>query len=273
VTSVTAVRAYRVVVPLTEVLPAVRSAPIAELAWLAGGVPRWCGVLPLVDQDGPVLAFPYAAARVARSVGAAEEVVLTLTHPHETAPAYRPLLLRARPRLEEDREGDLFCRDLLTQELRRWPPSRVLADSMLLRREHWWWLPRVLVHLDVRDVDDVAARTAPEDHLLAVATGDRIEVAPARVPSAALADPGRLDSVEVTEPGPGPGEAALFGQALSLPDAERWGQWSWDGWWDGRTFEVRSPPATTGLPPTPGVVSRWRRQRALEKACRTGLAT
>jgi hypothetical protein len=272
VTSVTRSRAYRVVVPLTEVLAAVRAAPVAEASWVSEGAPRVRGVLPLVGEQGAVLAFPYAEAALARSLASATEVVLTLTDPHRTSAAYRPLLLRGTPQLEEDREGDRFCRDLLTQELRRWPPSRVLADSMLLRRENWWWLPRLLVSLDVREVEDVALREIREDHLLAVAA-DRLEVAVARVPTRALTDPDGLARVDVVHGTPGEGEAVLFGQAVSFPDAERWGQWSWTGRWDGVSLEVRHSPRATGLPPAPGVISRWRRQRALEKACRRALAS
>jgi hypothetical protein len=271
VTSVTPTWAYRVVVPLTEVLAAVRAAPVAEVSWMVAGLPRVRGVLPLAGEQGPVLAFPYADAAVARSVGSSAEVVLTLTDPHRTSAAYRPLLLRCIPHLEEDREGDRFCGELLTQELRRWPPSRVLADSMLLRRENWWWLPRVLVDLEVRDVEWFALRELPEDHVLAVA-GDRLEVAVARVPASAPTGPGGLRSVEVVHGTPGPGEALLFGQAVSFPDAERWGQWSWEGTWDGAALDVRSAPEASGLPPAPGVLSRWRRQRALERACRQGLS-
>ncbi len=251
-------------------LAAVRSASVAELSWRdATGAVRVRGAVPLVGPDGPAIAFPYAAARTARSLGSADEVLLTLTDPHATGPAYRPLLLRCRPSLVEDREGDRFVAELLDQELRRYPPSRVYADSPLLRREHWWWLPRLILDLTVETTTPFPERATDADHLLVVDPDDggdrRLAAAVARV-GAGSGTP----TVDVRSGTPGPGAAVLFGQQVS-EDRERWGQWAWTGRWDGAALEVVDSPAEIGLPPVPGVVARWRRERDLERACRRGL--
>ena len=70
---------------------------------------------------------------------------------------------------------------------------------------------------------------------------------------------------------PGPGAAVLFGQDAAFPDLERWAQWSHHGTWDGSVLTVEDAPGVVGLPPTPGLLERWRRHRDLEKRCRAAL--
>ncbi|MBM7508313.1 hypothetical protein JOE61_002127 [Nocardioides salarius] len=246
-----------------DVEAALRAAVVADVAWTVEGRPRVHGVLPLVGPDGPVLALPWSELETARSLAAAGRVLLCLSEPQGAGRAWRPLGVRARTRLEEDPEGDVFTATLLEQELLRWPPSRLLADSVLLRREHWWWLPRLLVHLEVLDDSPLGARESREDQLLVVA-GDGA----GGWPEATVTGPAGA----LRGPAPAPGPALLLGQELSWPDLERWGRWSWQGRWDGAQLQVEQAPGSTGLPPVPGLLRRWRRHRALERACRAGLA-
>jgi hypothetical protein len=250
---------------------------LAEVSWRAtsgpasGGVPQVRGVVALADGETPVLAFTWANEGPARSIAAAPEVVLTVTEPRSTGAAYRPVLLRGRPRMVEDPTGDLFCAGLLEQELRRYPPSRVYADSVLLRRENWWYLPRLLVHIDPDSLEPISER-APAGHLLVVDDGDRLAVTVATPAggSAGRSEP-RL-ALDLAGRAPGPGSAVLFGQDASFPDLEQWSQWGWRGFWDGGSLQVTEAPSTTGLEPVPGVWQRVRRQRALAKACQRALA-
>lgn len=255
-----------------------RAASVAEVAWYDDG-PHATGVLPLVGDAGPVLALPYAERALARALGSVPEVVLTVTEPRGTQAGYRPTRLRCRPQLVADPDGERFAAELLDQELLRWQPSRTLADSPLLRRENWWWLPRLLVELAVLEEAPFESRADPADHLLVVApdtpTGGEAgapEVALARVGTEALHDPGTPPLVRVRQGAPDAGRAVLFGQDLAFPDLERWGRWSWNGRWDGSDLTVERSPDRTGLPPVPGVLARWRRQRSLERACRRALA-
>ncbi len=251
---------------MPDVLAAVRSASVCEVAWQeTSGRLRVRGAVPLVSPAGPVLAFPYSDAGVARSIAAAPEVLLTLTEPRSTGTAFESLMLRCTPALSEDRQGDRFAADLLDQELRKYPPSRTLADSPLLRREHWWWLPRMIVDLTVTGTSSHAPRSLPDQHLLVVGSGAGLGTAIARV---RRTDPLEVDVVEGTL---APGPAVLFGQDLSFPDLERWSQWSWHGAWDGVGFEATQVPERVGLPPPLGVLARWRRQRDLERRCRAAL--
>ncbi|TGN63183.1 pyridoxamine 5'-phosphate oxidase family protein [Nocardioides eburneiflavus] len=241
----------------------IAAASLAEVSWVAAGLPRICGVVPLARGDVPVLAFTYADEDLARAVAGAPVVTLSLTEPRSTGTAFRPLVLVGRPRLVEDPSGDLFATDLLPQELRRYPPSRLLADSPLLQREHWWYLARLLVEIDVDAVMPVVAREDPaRDHLLVVAGTDGPIVQVARLSDG---DPCRVALRSHGTPPPGP--AVLFGQDASFPDLEQWAQWSYRGRWDGAALQVDQAPDRVGLGRPPGLLQRWRRQRDLERRC------
>lgn len=175
-----------------------------------------------------MFAFTYADEDLAREVAAAPGVTLSLTEPRSTGAAFRPLVIVGTPRLVEDPSGDAFAAYLLPQELRRYPPSRLLADSPLLQREHWWYLPRLLVEIDVDTVAQVVTREDPaRDHLLVVAGAG------------------------------GP----------IVRDLEQWTQWSYGGRWDGAGLQVEEAPVQVGLGRPPGLLQRWRRQRDFERRC------
>jgi hypothetical protein len=247
---------------------AISASSIAEVSWVVDGLPRVRGVVPLMHGDVPVLALTYADEDLAREAAAAPVVSLSLTEPRSTGAAFRPLAMVGRPRLVEDPSGDLFATDLLQQELRRYPPSRVLADSPLLQREHWWYLPRLLVEIDVAAVMPLAQREDPaRDHLLVVAGADGPVVRVARV---ADGDPELVSLMSQDPPPPGP--AVLFGQDASFPDLEVWSQWSYHGHWDGAGLQVDEAPARIGLGRPPGLLERWRRQRDLERRCVAAIA-
>lgn len=248
----------------TVTTDAVSASSLAEVSWVESGLPHVRGVVALVHADRPVLAFTYADADVARAVAAAPEVVLSLTETRSTGTSFRPLLVAGRPRLVEDPTGDVFAGDLLVQELRRYPPSRVYADSPILQREHWWYLPRMLVEVDVDAAQPVTPRRDPvTDHLLVVAKEGVPDVRLARLLDL-TEDRARLD---VEGPAPASGPAVLFGQDATFPDLEQWTQWHYRGRWDGSVLEVDEAPARTGVGRPAGVVQRWRRQRELERRC------
>jgi hypothetical protein len=107
----------------------------------------------------------------------------------------------------------------------------------------------------------VGARQGPLDALLAVDDGG-LQLGTVRV-RAWDADP-----LVVTGGPPGvAGPAVLVGQEVSVPDAERWTVHTTTGRYrDGALTQV-VPPPTRELEPVPGLLTRVRRQRALERAC------
>ena len=203
-------------------------------------------------------------------------MVLVVAEPRNTAAAFTPTVLHARPTLREDPEGDLYVGELVVQELRRFPPARVFADSPLLMRENWWYLPRLVLDLDVEAAAPTAAREAPYDHLLAVAHDGTLDVRAAGRTGEVGAEGSSLDVVVDGTP-PAPGPAVLFGQDASFPDLERWSQHLLVGHWratdgGGQLDVVEGQEGAPALPGPLSLRARWRRHRDLERACRAGIA-
>jgi hypothetical protein len=247
-----------------DVTDVVSASSLGELCWVdTAGQPQARGVVVLVRGERPVLAFTYADEPLAREVARAAQVALAFTETRSVGRGFHPVLVTGRPRLVEDPNGDLYLEELVVQELRRYPPSRLLADSPLLMREHWWYLPRLVVEIDVDAVEPLPPRTATHDHVLVVAEATTPVVRPAGIRDRSE---DRLDLVVEGRSAPS-GPAVLFGQDASFPDLEQWAQWRYRGTWDGVTLAVEEAPARTGLGRPPGLLQRWRRQRAMERAC------
>ncbi|GAA4923772.1 hypothetical protein LX16_5320 [Stackebrandtia albiflava] len=248
--------------------PALNAAAVAELFWRPGsGSPQAGVVTPLIWEDLPTVAFTYADAAVARSVAGAARVAVSLTDRRLSGEAWRPMVMTGRPELVEDPRGVVFSGPLLPQELRKHPPSRTLADSMLLRREHWWFVPRLLLRLrDVRVTPSTAR--APADAVLA-RFGDGVTVCPVRI---ARSSGRRHDLLPSHGPPPAPGEAVLLRHDFSEPDRERDCRWTATGRWDGTALTAEAQYGDTTLPGPLSLPARIRRQYRLSRDCRRQLA-
>lgn len=261
---------------------AVRSSSLGELAWVdPGGAPAAMPVIALVRGSHPVVALTADRVELGRRIERARHVALVLRDPRGTGRSFAPLALSGAVELQVDADGELFRAELLEQELRRYPPSRVFADSPLLCREHWWYLPRLLLEvLDPVVLPAPAARRDEADHLLVTARDGIPVVTTVRAPEA-VTDPASdpLPLVRTGGAHPEPGPALLLAQDASVPDLERWEAWSWEGRVgaedsDGAlSLVVSRAPEATGLPGTPSLLQRWRSQRAFARGCRTGIAT
>lgn len=241
-----------------------RAAGLGELVWSAGDTvaPAAIGVVPLLLGDVPAVALPWAYEEQARAAAAGGAAAIVLSEPRLAGPAWKPVAAVGRPHLVEDPDGSLFAEQLLDQELRKHPPARAFAGSPILRREHWWYLPRLVLLIEAPRVVPVAARTGPLDAVLAV-QHEGLHISGVRVTdwdtdpiALAGADPGAPD-----------GPAALVGQEVSAPDAERWTVHVTRGRFEGGLLTGANPPPTRELEPVPGLRARVRRQRELERAC------
>lgn len=235
---------------------------MAELVWsVPGASPGVLGVVPLLLDARPAVALPWSLHTQARAAAAADGVALVLAEPRMSGPGWAPTVLHGRLRLVEDGDGSRFREDLLAQEVRKHPPSRALLDSPLLRREHWWYLPRLILLLDVTATAALPRREGPDEVVLAVDPSDGLAVAGVRV--------GDWDATELALTGaPGTsGPAVLVGQELSVPDVERWTVHTTSGRHHDGRFTVERPAARRALEPTPGLLTRVRRQRALQRGC------
>lgn len=262
----------------------VRASSLAEVSWVdRSGEPHACRVLALARGPVPVLALTFDRSALARSLlgegesGSRGEVALSVTDPRGTAVGFSPVALRGRPRLVVDGQGEVYLAELLVQELRRYPPARLLADSPLLCREHWWFLPRLLVELPDPSIEPLAPRCGPGELLLVTAGrgGPALSVVQPRAPEALETALERLLELEwLGGAEPASGRAVLFAQDASFPDLERWEDWCWRGRVEDSgalRMAVRQGPAQVGLPGVRPLLQRWRAHRALERGCREGL--
>jgi hypothetical protein len=240
----------------TDLLETWRTAQLAELVWLTpDGAPDALAVVPLVRDGRPALALTYQQLQVAQQVAASRAVALAVTTP-ALARGAEPVTATARLDLEEDPTGRTFTEVLLPQELAKHPPSRRRADSLLLRREHWWYLPRLL--LTGRDLGPNRSHRVG-DALAAVSTIDGLHVTTVD-----------LEGDRLTSELPD-GPAVVLRHGARTPDLDH--RWSsrWRGTVRGGRFTSESVEHD-GDPARPaGVLRRWRDEIALERGCRRGL--
>jgi hypothetical protein len=250
----------------------VRASSVAELFWTdPDGAPDGRGVLALSWHGTPAVAFTYAFEAQARAVAAAPLVALTLSEQRSTSAPFEPLAVTGRPRLVEDLEGSLFTDELLVEELRRYPPARKFADSAMLRREHWWYLPRLIVVIDVQSVQPLPARSTADDHVLVVAHDGTLDV---HVVRPHPQRPGAASPLALTMHDgavPVAGRAAMVGQDASFPDLEQWASWCFRGTCENGLLSLTQPPPEVGLPGVPSLWQRARHQHAYGRACRAGI--
>ncbi|WP_155838763.1 pyridoxamine 5'-phosphate oxidase family protein [Arthrobacter castelli] len=279
---------------MDSVTRTVHGSSLADVAWIDddGGI-RACGAVVLLWGETPAIAFSYAYADLARSIAAAPQAAFAFTETRSTSSTFVPGAITGRPALVEDYDGSTFTEELLEQELRRHPPARVFADSVLLRREHWWYLPRLIVTLDVEALRSLPPRTGQGptssdakrplavEYLLAVSVDGRLQTHLVR---AAESGSSRALLLEPVAGGALPrGRAVLAGQDASFPDRQQWSTWQYRGFCTGSSpdstetgavLEVAEAPepGSSGLEPVPTVWQRMRREQKYGKACRQGVA-
>lgn len=253
---------------MQDLVTAWRGAMVGELCWIGPrDRPEAAPVTPLLLDDTPCLAIPYAHRVAVRELAAAPEAALVVSDAR--AAADRGVLAVGPVRVEDDLEGTRFAERLLPQELAKYPPSRTLADTLLLRRENWWWLPRLIVTLDaVRRVEELLPRTDPDTEALLVRERSGLRVDTVRVP-ATDADRVTLTPLDGGELRGDGAPALLLGHDYTLPDLERWEPWTVRGRLVGDELEPRERDGHPGQELAPlGLLARIRRQRWLERSCR-----
>ena len=239
-----------------DLLSAWRSAPLAEVAWLDGiGRPQVSVVVPLMWQAAPGMALTYDRQQEAEAIATSRSVVLCVAALTTTEPVSRA----ARLQLATDPDGERFQAELLAQELAKHPPSRKRADSLLLRSEHWWFLPRLL--LSARLEGTPVERHRPGDALAAGVDGERLIVT----------------TCDLREGEPDPrglpdGPAIVLQHGASLPDLEeRWAR-RWFGEVTHGRFVTERVEGSGPRERPRSLWTRWREEVRLEKACRRALA-
>lgn len=249
-----------------------RRAPSCEVAWIdAAGVPGALSAVPLLDGPVPCVALTFDRAHLRPALAAAPEVAFAVTDARALPRDAGGVAAIGRIVLTDDLDGADYADSLLEQELRKFPPSRALADSPLLRRENWWYLPRIVVRLDRvdRTVAPAARRDPGRDALLVRddGAGLRLDVARAEDWS------GERIALQGREALRGDGAPTLAHGCDHSPDRERWDTWSVRGALLGEELAVTARDGAPGAAPAAlGLWERLRRARALSKGCRQGIA-
>lgn len=297
-----------------ELINAWRRASTAELLWETPNGPRGTPVVPLIwPQDRlPCVAIPLdqlgeieslAGPGIGEGLGgrtgpdpgpdpgpdtgtaATGTVTLSVQTDAET-----PSTVSATGpvRVEWDLTGERFIDHLLPQEVAKHPPTRLRSDSLMARRENWWWLPRALVTLtDTTRVCSLPARRSADDALLV--RGTRTDSASSHGPSLRVVTathwprPGGRDPVEACSGDGAPLDGDddpvyVFGHRHS-PDFERWERWTRVGTLRGQRLHLTAGDggpragdehAGTAAPFT--LVQRVLNHRRTARACKAGIA-
>lgn len=255
-------------------VPAVAAkAARAELAWRdAAGALHATAFVPLIIDGAVSAALPFADAPLARRLGAAADAVLVCSDARMALKGWQPLAVPVRVTVAADRAGEWTWTGALDQEVRKYPPSQLLIDTAIQRREHWWYVPRWLVRLaQVGPAVRIARRAAPGDGLLVADDGaGALDVWPVAV------DGWEDDRVAVTplqagqEP-PQRGPALLFTHDFALPDQERATTFAVTGTLVGRHLRATARAGQRILPPA-RLLGRLRDHVRFGRACRRELA-
>ena len=255
-----------------DLLSAWGRATVAELSWIAEAGPVGLPVVPLVLDGRACVALPYAQFDQARSM-AGGPVAWTVTDQMSGGRVTAAAV--GRVEVVEDPVGKRFIDHLLEQEVVKYPPTRLRSDSLMSRRENWWWTPRIIVTLAADGTGtEVVGRTRASDALL-VRGGPGGPVVQVVTAPEWPGEPGTRVDVFGRDGSAvrGRGEPALvYGHAHS-PDFERWERWHRSGRIEGERLVVEDAAGfpADALPPM-RLLERYLAHRAVARACRAGLA-
>lgn len=246
----------------------------AELCWLSAEGPVGIPVVPLIWEGTPCAALPFAHLDLVETL-TGSTAAFSVTEGAALAEDVPAAVASGGVELRYDVEGELFAEHLVEQECVKHPPTRLRADSLMARRENWWWMPRIIVSLaEPYEEREVPARRHPADALLVRSADHRPRV---EVVTAEQWPEGGGSEVELwARDGralQGRGDAAfVFGHRHS-PDFERWERWYRSGTLTGDTLAVAEAAGDPETEPAPfSMLARLRNHREVERACRAGIA-
>jgi len=245
----------------------------AELAWRgADDVLDAIAILPLTIAGDVVAALPFAYAGVARRLAGATAATLVFSDSRMALKGWSPCAVPVSVDVTADRTGEWTWTGALDEEVRKHPPSRLLIDTAIQRREHWWYVPRWVVRLRVTaGARSIARRQGAADGVLFVDQGPRPAAHTVAVEDWA-ADVVWLTPLDASAgPPPSAGSALLFGHDFSIPDQERASRVALRGMLDGRQLTVSRREGDLKLP-APRLLDRLRAHYRLERACRRTLS-
>lgn len=253
---------------LTE---AVRAGAIAEVLWHGPDGLEAATVTPLVAEEGGcVAALPVSRTPLVRRLAHAGEALVAVTDARPTRPGWESAAARCRVQVDEDRTGDRYViGGLMGEELAKSPALRAMLDTPILRREHWWLVPRWLVFFEVEAKVAAPRRLGPRSALA-------VSWISGSAPGLASVDDVGWDADPVDLAGATPRLADGPGAVLTHDwvDRDRGHQRLLlrAGRLDGGRLHVARAVGAPESHRTPGLRARMRARRDLERACRAHLA-
>jgi hypothetical protein len=247
-------------------------AAVAAFAYTGhDGTPRLIPVTPLLFDGVPAFTLTYARSGLAGEISASRRAALVFADSRLAYVGWTPLAVEARVEVLPDPEGEVFCEELLHQELRKFPPARQFADSPILQREHWWYLPRWIVRaVEAGDPHPVARRAGSDHGVLAYETGDILAAETVRVEDW---DAGRIPvrSLAASDSLPEGSPAALLYHDFATPDMDPRTTFLAIGRLENGRLSVTDRGGSRELGKRSGLLARWRAQRDLERRCKAGI--
>lgn len=247
-------------------------AAVAAFAHIgADDMPRLTPVTPLLLDGVPTFTVTYACLELAREIAASSHVALVFHDSRLAYAGWSPLSVTARAEVIQDPDGELFREKLLHQELRKFPPDRQLIDSPLLLRENWWYVPRLIVRLyETGEPRPIARRESPDHAVLAHVSGGELTAESVRVED--------WDAERIPVRFPGAGEppppesspAALLYHDFAIPDMDPRTSFLAVGQLENDRLSVIRRSGSRTLGKRPGLLTRWRRHKDLERRCKAG---
>jgi hypothetical protein len=247
-------------------------AAVAELAYTdEDGSPHIEPLTPLLMEKEPAFALPYSRTDLAHRLEKSPEVSLTFSDSRLARVGWSPLAVEGRMEVIPDLEGDLFLEELLYWELRKFWPSRQLIGSLVLRRDNWWYVSRLILRFTETNAPrPLTRRSEPEHGILARKTDDAITSDTVRVEDWEAERPVVNPlSPDTTLPGGVP--AALLYHDFSVPDREQQATLHLSGRLENGRLSATRREGSHELGKRPGIIARWRAQKELERQCRAGL--
>jgi len=248
-------------------------AAVAAFAYAGrDGAPRLIPVTPLLSGGVPAFTLTYARSELAREISASRRAALVFADSRLAYVGWNPLAVEARVEVFPDPQGEVFRESLLHQELLKFPPARQFADSLVLQRENWWYLPRWILRVVEASVPRPVSRRAGPDHgVLAYERHDSLTAESVRVEDW---DAARIPvrARENLEPLPEDSPAALLCHDFAIPDMDPRTTFLATGRLENGRLSVAGRNGSHTLGKRPGLLARWRAQRDLERRCKAGIA-
>lgn len=251
-------------------LVATRAAVLAEVFFGSECHLEATTAVPLTSDGDVVLALTFAEHRLAEALAAADRVALVVSDDRMALRGWAPLALLGTVTVEPGTDGRRFEEVWLDEELRKHPPSRRFADAYRDRRDHWWYLPRLICRLSIMRTQEVARRSDPTSGVLGWWATDGLQVDTVEVVDA---DDQALHLCSLSERAlrGDDAPALLFRHDHSRPDLERRSARHEAGRLRGDRLVVEQRSGDLRLPATEKLWARIRSHRDLSRRCRQGL--